>query len=336
MLGTALLVSQVGLSLSLGAFLAGVLLADSEFRHELEADIEPFKGLLLGLFFISVGMSANLGLVREKPFLIIGLTIGLVVLENRCAVGHWPHVRALAECQPRTWPSACPPAANSPSSCLALRRPCRSWTREIADLLVLVVTASMILSPVLLALYDVTFKATESDGRPFDTPVELYPKVIIAGFGRFGQIVGRILLAKKIAFTALEANQTQVDFLRRFGNQVLLRRRLAPGTAARRARRECRSLRDRHRRCRGVGENRRIDPPALPASEDLRARTQSPTCFSADGSGRALHHPRNPGIEPGDVGAGTRIAGAVEIQGRRDRTSISRARRSDSWPSSSP
>ncbi len=81
MLGTALLVSQVGLSLSLGAFLAGVLLADSEFRHELEADIEPFKGLLLGLFFMSVGMSANLALAREKPFLIIGLTLGLMVLK---------------------------------------------------------------------------------------------------------------------------------------------------------------------------------------------------------------------------------------------------------------
>jgi voltage-gated potassium channel Kch len=78
----------------------------------------------------------------------------------------------------------------------------------------------MIVSPVLLAIYDVTFKSPESDGRPFDTPVELYPKVIIAGFGRFGQIVGRILLAKKISFTALEANQTQVDFLRQFGNQV--------------------------------------------------------------------------------------------------------------------
>jgi glutathione-regulated potassium-efflux system ancillary protein KefC/glutathione-regulated potassium-efflux system protein KefB len=91
---------------------------------------------------------------------------------------------------------------------------------EITELLVLVVTASMILSPLLLALHDALFKKPETDGRPFDTPVELYPKVIIAGFGRFGQIVGRILLAKKIAFTALEANQTQVDFLRKFGNQV--------------------------------------------------------------------------------------------------------------------
>jgi voltage-gated potassium channel Kch len=83
-----------------------------------------------------------------------------------------------------------------------------------------VVTASMILSPVLLSLYEVTFKAQEAPGRPFDKPVEIYPKVLIAGFGRFGQIIGRILVARKIAFTALEANQTQVDFLRRFGNQV--------------------------------------------------------------------------------------------------------------------
>jgi voltage-gated potassium channel Kch len=78
----------------------------------------------------------------------------------------------------------------------------------------------MIVSPLLLALHDALFKTKESDGRPFDKPTELYPRVIIAGFGRFGQIVGRILRARKIAFTALEASQTQVDFLRRFGNQV--------------------------------------------------------------------------------------------------------------------
>jgi voltage-gated potassium channel Kch len=91
---------------------------------------------------------------------------------------------------------------------------------ETAELLVLVVTASMILSPVFLILHDAMFNLTEPDDRPFDTPVELYPKVIIAGFGRFGQIVGRILRAKKISFTALEISQTQVDFLRRFGNQI--------------------------------------------------------------------------------------------------------------------
>jgi monovalent cation:proton antiporter-2 (CPA2) family protein len=218
-LGTALLVSQVGLSLSLGAFLAGVLLADSEFRHELEADIEPFKGLLLGLFFISVGMSANLGLVREKPFLIIGLTLGFMLLKVAIlwVIGRLSGLSPIAS---RGLAISLPSGGEFAFVLLGLAASLSILDTEVSELLVLVVTASMILSPVLLAIYDVTFKAGEQQSRPFDTPVELYPKVIIAGFGRFGQIVGRILLAKKIAFTALEANQTQVDFLRRFGNQV--------------------------------------------------------------------------------------------------------------------
>ena len=218
-LGTALLVSQVGLSLSLGAFLAGVLLADSEFRHELEADIEPFKGLLLGLFFISVGMSANLGLVKEKPFTIIGLTVALMALKIAVlyVIGR---VSGLSSVASRGLAISLPSGGEFAFVLFGLASTLGIMNTEIAELLVLVVTASMILSPVLLALYDVTFKASETESRPYDIPVELYPKVIIAGFGRFGQIVGRILLAKKIAFTALDANQTQVDFLRRFGNQV--------------------------------------------------------------------------------------------------------------------
>jgi glutathione-regulated potassium-efflux system ancillary protein KefC/glutathione-regulated potassium-efflux system protein KefB len=218
-LGTALLVSQVGLSLSLGAFLAGVLLADSEFRHELEADIEPFKGLLLGLFFITVGMSANLTLAREEPFLIIGLTLGFMILKIGVlwAIGRLSGLSSMAA---RGLAISLPSGGEFAFVLFGLAATLRIMKDETADLLVLVVTASMILSPMLLAIYDVTFKAKEADDRPFDKPVELYPKVIIAGFGRFGQIVGRILLAKQIAFTALEANQTQVDFLRRFGNQV--------------------------------------------------------------------------------------------------------------------
>jgi monovalent cation:proton antiporter-2 (CPA2) family protein len=218
-IGTALLVGQVGLSFSLGAFLAGVLLADSEFRHELEADIEPFKGLLLGLFFISVGMSANLGLVREMPLTLIGLTLGFMLI--KVAV-----LRAIS------WLMGLPRAAglglafSLPSGgefafvLFGLAASLGIMDTEIAELLVLVVTGSMIISPLLLTLHDLMFKKKEQDDGPFDTPEELYPKVIIAGFGRFGQIVGRILRARKIAFTALEANQTQVDFLRHFGNQV--------------------------------------------------------------------------------------------------------------------
>ncbi|MEA3172952.1 MAG: hypothetical protein QOF42_363, partial [Gammaproteobacteria bacterium] len=218
-IGTALLVSQVGLSLSLGAFLAGVLLADSEFRHELEADIEPFKGLLLGLFFISVGMSANLELVREKPLLIIALTVAFMLIKVAILYGVG-RVSGLSPIASRGLAVSLPSGGEFAFVLFGLAASLGVMDAKIAELLVLVVTGSMILSPVLLVLYDVTFKHSESDGRPFDTPAELYPKVIIAGFGRFGQIVGRILRAKQIPFTALEASQTQVDFLRRFGNQV--------------------------------------------------------------------------------------------------------------------
>jgi glutathione-regulated potassium-efflux system ancillary protein KefC/glutathione-regulated potassium-efflux system protein KefB len=217
-IGTALLVSQVGLSMSLGAFLAGVLLADSEFRHELEANIEPFKGLLLGLFFITVGMSANLSLVREKPLQILGLTLGFMFVKIGIlwAIGRTRHSTTASLGLAFSLPSG----GEFAFVLFGVAASLGIMDTETAELLVLVVTASMILSPVLLTLHDVLFKTSGADDRPFDTPVELYPKVIIAGFGRFGQIVGRILQAKQIAFTALEASQTQVDFLRRFGNQI--------------------------------------------------------------------------------------------------------------------
>src|SRR5271154_1260470 len=218
-LGTALLVSQVGLSLSLGAFLAGVLLADSEFRHELEADIEPFKGLLLGLFFITVGMSANLSLVLERPLTLIGLTLGFMLVKVAVlrALG-W--LLGLPNTAGRGLAFSLPSGGEFAFVLFGLAASLGVMDTGVADLLVLAVTASMILSPLLLTLHDVLFKKKEPEGRPFDTPEELYPKEIIAGFGRFGQIVGRILRAKNIAFTALEASQTQVDFLRRFGNEV--------------------------------------------------------------------------------------------------------------------
>ncbi len=218
-IATALLVGQVGLSLSLGAFLAGVLLADSEFRHELEADIEPFKGLLLGLFFITVGMSANLQLVREKPLTLLGLTVGFMLVKVAVLRGIG-RLSGLPNTAGRGLAFSLPSGGEFAFVLFGLAATLGIMHDEIAELLVLVVTGSMILSPVLLSIHDTLFKKKETDGRPFDTPVELYPKVIIAGFGRFGQIVGRILAARRIAFTALEANQTQVDFLRRFGNQV--------------------------------------------------------------------------------------------------------------------
>jgi monovalent cation:proton antiporter-2 (CPA2) family protein len=218
-IATALLVSQVGLSLSLGAFLAGVLLADSEFRHELEADIEPFKGLLLGLFFITVGMSANLQLVREKPLTLLGLTVGFMLVKVVVLRGIG-RLFGLPNTAGRGLAFSLPSGGEFAFVLFGLAASLGIMDDEIAELLVLVVTGSMILSPMLLLIHDTLFKKKETDSRPFDTPEELYPKVIIAGFGRFGQIVGRILSAKRISFTALESSQTAVDFLRRFGNQV--------------------------------------------------------------------------------------------------------------------
>ena len=218
-IGTALLVSQVGLSLPLGAFLAGVLLADSEFRHELEADIEPFKGLLLGLFFITVGMSANLAIVREKPLTLLGLTLGFMLVKVAVLRGIG-RLNGLPNAAGRGLAFSLPSGGEFAFVLFGLAATLGIMDTQVAELLVLAVTGSMILSPLLLTIHDALSQKKEADSRPFDTPEELYPKVIIAGFGRVGQIVGRILSAKRISFTALEANQTQVDFLRRFGNQV--------------------------------------------------------------------------------------------------------------------
>jgi len=220
-IGVALAVSQVGLSMSLGAFLAGVLLADSEFRHELEADIEPFKGLLLGLFFIAVGMSANLGLFRSEPLTILGITCGFLVLKTLL-------IAALGKLTGHPGDSGLRLGFTLPTGgefafvlfTLAARQ--NLLSAHVADILVLCVTLSMMLGPLLIGLYDrvlVRWLAPHRK-REFDTIEPREEGVIIAGFGRFGQIVARVLRARHIAFTALDSNQTHVDFIRRFGNKV--------------------------------------------------------------------------------------------------------------------
>lgn len=221
-IGTALLVGAAGLSMTLGAFLAGVLLADSEFRHELEADIEPFKGLLLGLFFIAVGMSANLGLLGEQPLLLLGLTLGLLVLKLLvlAALG-W----ATGHDGDSAWRLGFSMASGGEFAFVlfTLALGDHLLDPELADLLVLVVTLSMMLGPLLLVLYDAVLNrvlAPAVGKREFDAIDEREVRVLIAGFGRFGQIVGRVLRARRIPFTALDANQTHIDFIRRFGNKV--------------------------------------------------------------------------------------------------------------------
>ena len=219
--GAALIASSVGLSMALGAFVAGILLADSEYRHELEADIEPFKGLLLGLFFIAVGMSANVGLVLQYPLQIIAAVLGLFVVKSLTgwlvarATGHSPiSSRRLAVSLAQ--------AGEFGFVLFSLALSQRILDKPLADLLVIVVTLSMALSPVFLALQTRILERTlrRNPAEVFDHIEADGSRVVIAGFGRFGQIVGRVLRMRNIPFTALEASQAQVDTVRRFGNKV--------------------------------------------------------------------------------------------------------------------
>jgi monovalent cation:proton antiporter-2 (CPA2) family protein len=217
---TALLASLVGLSMALGAFLAGVLLADSEFRHELEADLEPFKGLLLGLFFVAVGMTANLGLFKSEPLTLLGLTAGFLVIKVLAvtALGRVARLRPEA-----TWRLgfALPAGGEFAFVLFTLAASQHILDVRIADLLVLAVTLSMMLGPLLQLAHEALVKRWQSAAaRPFDAIDEHDIPVIIAGFGRFGQIVARILRVKGLSFTALDSSQTHVDFVRRFGNKV--------------------------------------------------------------------------------------------------------------------
>jgi monovalent cation:proton antiporter-2 (CPA2) family protein len=217
---TALLANLVGLSMALGAFLAGVLLADSEFRHELEADLEPFKGLLLGLFFVAVGMTANLGVFRSEPLTLLALTAGFLVIKVLAvtALARAAHLRPDA-----SWRLgfALPAGGEFAFVLFTLAASQHILDTRIADLLVLAVTLSMMLGPLLQLAHEALSKRWHSaPARPFDAIEEHDIPVIIAGFGRFGQIVARVLRVKGLPFTALDSSQTHVDFVRRFGNKV--------------------------------------------------------------------------------------------------------------------
>jgi glutathione-regulated potassium-efflux system ancillary protein KefC/glutathione-regulated potassium-efflux system protein KefB len=219
-IATALIASEAGLSMSLGAFIAGVLLADSEFRHELEADLEPFKGLLLGLFFVSVGMVANLGLLRSEPLTLLALTAGFlgVKLLVVTALGRLAHYRSES-----AWRLgfSLPSGGEFAFVLFTLAARQRILDAGTADLLVLAVTLSMMLGPLLLIAREALAERWITAPEPsYDSIDEHDVPVIIAGFGRFGQIVARVLTGKHLPFTALDSSQTHVDFVRRFGNKI--------------------------------------------------------------------------------------------------------------------
>jgi glutathione-regulated potassium-efflux system protein KefB len=214
-IGTAWLMQLVGISMALGTFLAGVLLADSEYRHELESNIAPFEGLLLGLFFITVGMGVNLKLLAEHPWIVTGL----VVLLLACKA---PLLAVVGSLSPRMRGAdvvrlAALLAGGGEFAFVVFKLAAAHdlLDRTQHEMLVLVVTLGMVAVP-LLVMAVARLPEPQAPRREFDTIDAGAPRVIIAGFGRVGQIVGRLLRARNIPFVALENSVEQVDLSRRF------------------------------------------------------------------------------------------------------------------------
>lgn len=218
--GAAYLMQWLGLSMATGAFLAGVTLAQSEFRHQLEGDIEPFKGLLLGLFFMAVGMTFNFSLVLHEPLRILGLAAGLILIK---AVLVTVVGRVSAEL---TWQKSMrlglllSQGGEFAFVVFALAGRLSILPPERESLLVAVVTISMALTPLLYGFYERCLAPRlERSDKAYDS-IDERNGVVIAGFGRFGQITGRLLNSLRIPFTALDINMEQVLVVRRFGNEV--------------------------------------------------------------------------------------------------------------------
>jgi glutathione-regulated potassium-efflux system ancillary protein KefC/glutathione-regulated potassium-efflux system protein KefB len=220
-IGAALLMQAVGMSMVLGAFIAGMLLADSEFRHELEADIAPFKGLLLGLFFIAVGMSVNLGLLLQQPGTIMVIVICLMVAK---AAVLYPLARIYGMCDTKGAASLAAVLSQGGEFAFVLfaivaRQ--QILQTDLIDQLILAVAISMLLTPVVYLLNAKIGSRMSADEAPeYDPMGDQQHAVIIAGFGRFGQIVGRLLTIVGRQFTALEIDAGQVDVVRKYGNVV--------------------------------------------------------------------------------------------------------------------
>nr|WP_225563016.1 monovalent cation:proton antiporter-2 (CPA2) family protein [Rhodanobacter sp. DHG33] len=218
-MGVALLMEAAGLSVTLGAFLAGVLLADSEYRHELESNIEPFKGLLLGLFFISVGMSMDVSLLLREPVLVLGLVAALLLLKGALV---WPLGRIVGGLERGdALRLAVLLACGGEFAFVVLKLADEQGliAARVHNLLVLAITLSMALTPLLVAALAKLLGARKvrQPAREFDTIVAHSPRVIIAGYGRMGQIVARVLRAEGIPFVALDHSVEQMDLIRRFG-----------------------------------------------------------------------------------------------------------------------
>jgi CPA2 family monovalent cation:H+ antiporter-2/glutathione-regulated potassium-efflux system protein KefB len=219
--GAAYIASLAGLSMSLGAFMAGVLMSQSEYRHELEADIAPFEGLLLGFFFISVGMGADLAIAWSQPAFLLAMTSALLV--TKIVIGLvLAAVTRQAKAEAVRFSLALPQASEFSFVLFGAAVGVGALSQGTADMATLSAAVSMAATPLLFAASErLLIPRLQVQPPPdFDTIESADAPVIICGFGRMGQIVGRVLRMHGIAFTALERDPGQVDVVRRFGNKV--------------------------------------------------------------------------------------------------------------------
>jgi len=220
-IGTGVLMEHAGLSIALGAFLAGMLLADSEFRHQIEAEIEPFKGLLLGLFFIAVGMSVNLGLIREMPVLLIGLAL-LLILTKFLVMFAISRFIGNSSKDARYLAITLPAGGEFAFVLFTAANNANIINSQLNEQLIVIITLSMLFSPLLMLINDkISSRWEEKHVEPeYDRIDEPGNPVVIIGFGRVGQIISRLLHMRSIRFTALENDPRQVDFVRKFGSKI--------------------------------------------------------------------------------------------------------------------
>ncbi|MGC4090949.1 MAG: glutathione-regulated potassium-efflux system protein KefC [Polyangiaceae bacterium] len=219
-LGIAQIMASVGISMALGAFLAGVLLAGSEYRHALETDIQPFKGLLMGLFFIAVGMSIDFGLLAKNPLLVLVLVFGFQLLKG-LALRAIARRLGVTENQRWLFAALLTQGGEFAFVVFGVARSARLLPGDWDALLTLAVALSMAFTPLLLIIHDrLMTRAQAGKKREADTIEDPHAPVIVAGFGRFGQIVGRLLFASGIRATVLDHDPDQIELLRRFDFKI--------------------------------------------------------------------------------------------------------------------
>ena len=219
-LGSAALMHSLHLSTALGAFIAGVMLAESPYRHELESDVEPFRSILLGLFFLSVGMLIDLNAVAAKPLLVAGIAIGIIVVKAAVIAG----LALLFGMRPgrAIWLGLLLSQAGEFGFVLfGQAASAQLITPEAASMFSAVVTLTMISTPFLMQVIEWVLRRIPEPANDLEGP-EFSPEtnVIVVGYGRFGQTVAQMLMAKKIPVTIIDSKASQIELSEEFGTKV--------------------------------------------------------------------------------------------------------------------